>query len=150
MKEDQHSAVNIAAGIENILQELDINKFAAIITDNAPNMKAAWRILNNKYPKKVFLGCWAHGIHLWVKDILKIDWATNLLDKSKEIVNYFNSHLIPLAILRQLQIEKYGHKISLVKMVETRWGSAFYCIDHLLQTKGAIRSTIIEDNIEIN
>jgi hypothetical protein len=46
------------------MKEASINKFTAIITDNMPNMKAAWKILKQKYPKKVFLGCWAHGIHL--------------------------------------------------------------------------------------
>ncbi|CAG8793384.1 36465_t:CDS:2, partial [Gigaspora margarita] len=129
-KEDQHTAQNIAEGIDKVMQELGIDKFVAVITDNAPNMKAAWRILKNQYPTKVFLGCWAHGINLWIKDILKLDW--------------------PKTALRRLQIEKYGHIISLVQTVDTRWGSAFYCMDHLLQTKNAIRSLLIEESIGIS
>ena len=63
-KEERHTAENIAVGLENTMKEAGIDKFTAIITDNAPNMKAAWKILKQKYPKKIFLGCWAHGIHL--------------------------------------------------------------------------------------
>ncbi|CAG8503512.1 10064_t:CDS:2 [Dentiscutata erythropus] len=54
------------------------------------------------------------------------------------------------SILRWLQIEKYRHFILLVSTVSTRWGLAFYCLDYLLQTKNAIRSILVEDNIEIN
>ncbi|CAG8813584.1 27945_t:CDS:2 [Gigaspora margarita] len=149
-KEDQHTAQNIAEGIDKVMQELGVDKFVAVVTDNAPNMKAAWRILKNQYPTKVFLGCWAHGINLWIKDILKLDWPKNVLETSKEIINYFRNHNIPLAALRRLQIEKYGHIISLVQTVDTRWGSAFYCMDHLLQTKNAIRSLLIEESIGIS
>ncbi|CAG8794482.1 12809_t:CDS:1, partial [Gigaspora rosea] len=149
-KEDQHTAQNIAEGIDKVIQELGVDKFVAVITDNAPNMKAAWHILKNKYPTKVFLECWAHGINLWIKDILKLDWPKNVLETSKEIINYFRNHNIPLAALRRLQIEKYGHIISLVQTVDTRWGSAFYCMDHLLQTKNAIRSLLIEESIGIS
>ena len=70
-KEQSHNAGNIAKGIEDVMIEAGINKFVAVITDNANNMKAAWRILKEKYPDKIFLGCWAHGINLWVKDIIK-------------------------------------------------------------------------------
>ena len=63
-KEEHHSAENIAQGIKLTIEQAGIDKFAAVITDNAPNMKAAWRILKTEYPNKVFLGCWAHGINL--------------------------------------------------------------------------------------
>ena len=46
-------------------------------------------------------------------------------------------------------MEKYRHTIALVLTIDTRWGSAFYCIDHILQTKAALRSILAEE-IEIN
>ncbi|CAG8722094.1 39957_t:CDS:2 [Gigaspora margarita] len=100
-KEDQYTAQNIAEGIDKVMQELGINKFVAVITDNTPNMKAAWHILKNQYLTKVFLECWAHGINLWIKDILKLDWPKNVLETSKEIINYFRNHNIPLAALQE-------------------------------------------------
>ena len=47
-KEEHHTAENIAKGIENVMHEINIDKFVCIITDNANNMKAAWNILKNK------------------------------------------------------------------------------------------------------
>ncbi|CAB5150404.1 unnamed protein product [Rhizophagus irregularis] len=56
-KKQSYNAENIAKGIEDVMIEAGINKFVAVITDNANNMKAAWRILKEKYPNKIFLGC---------------------------------------------------------------------------------------------
>ncbi|CAG8647188.1 11416_t:CDS:2, partial [Scutellospora calospora] len=88
-------------GIDEVMKELGINKFVAVITDNVPNMKATWYIL-------------------------KLNWPKGILETSKKIVNYFRNHSIPLAALRHLQIEKYSHIISLIQIVDTHWGSAFY------------------------
>ncbi|PKC02046.1 hypothetical protein RhiirA5_381253 [Rhizophagus irregularis] len=61
-KKERHIAENIALGLETTMKDAGINKFGAIITDNALNMKTAWKILKQKYPKKIFLGCWVHEV----------------------------------------------------------------------------------------
>ncbi|CAG8521653.1 5703_t:CDS:2 [Funneliformis caledonium] len=81
--------------------------------------------------------------------ILKIDWAKSILEKGKEVIQYFRNHQIPLATLYQLQLEKYGRIIALVLIIDIRWKSAFYYIDHILQTKAALQS-ILGEEIEIN
>lgn len=149
MNEERHTAENIANGIDNIIDEIGTSKVAAVITDNAPNMKAAWKILQRKYPQKIFLGCWAHAIHLWIKDILNLSWADNIIQDGKNIINYFRNHQIILAILRKIQKEKYNKCISLLLPGETRWGSHFYSLNNLLSTKSAIQSILVEDNITL-
>ncbi|CAG8747850.1 4985_t:CDS:2, partial [Racocetra fulgida] len=79
-----------------------------------------------------------------------IKWAKSILEKCKEIISYFRSHQTILAALRRLQIEKYGQQIALVSIIETQWGSAFECMDHLLRTKLAIKSILAEDNLRID
>ncbi|CAB5190909.1 unnamed protein product [Rhizophagus irregularis] len=44
-KEEHHTGENIAKGIEDCVISIGIDKFTAVITDNANNMKSAWRIL---------------------------------------------------------------------------------------------------------
>ena len=149
MNEERHTAENIVNGIDNIIDEIGTSKVAAVITDNAPNMKAAWKILQRKYPQKIFLGCWAHAIHLWIKDILNLSWADNIIQDGKNIINYFRNHQIILAILRKIQKEKYNKCISLLLPGETRWGSHFYSLNNLLSTKSAIQSILVEDNITL-
>ncbi|CAG8823177.1 21850_t:CDS:2, partial [Gigaspora rosea] len=50
--EEQYTAINIAAGIENTIYEIGENKIVAIITNNANVMKAAWEILKSSFPQK--------------------------------------------------------------------------------------------------
>ncbi|CAB4422917.1 unnamed protein product [Rhizophagus irregularis] len=101
--------------------EAGINKFIAVITDNANNMKAAWRILKEKYPNKIFLGYWAHGINLWVKNIIKHNWANEILNMAKKLSLYFRNHQIPLAAL------------------------PYQCLDSIFKSKMAMMALLKED-----
>ncbi|CAG8829362.1 15216_t:CDS:1, partial [Dentiscutata erythropus] len=44
----------------------------------------------------------------------------------------------------------YGKQIALVSLIETHWGSAFEYIDHLLQTKLAIKFILAKENLRID
>src|SRR6266498_1033761 len=55
-KESSHTGKYIAYQFEIVIEEIGISKIAAIITDNASNMKKAHKILLTKYPKIIFLG----------------------------------------------------------------------------------------------
>ncbi|CAG8836652.1 32302_t:CDS:2, partial [Gigaspora margarita] len=127
--EEQHTAINIARGIENIINEVGENRIATIITDNANVMKAAWKILRILFPQK---------------------WACQLIRSMKKVLNYFRNHQISLAILHRLQIEVYNKRISLLLPGDTRWGSVFYSAKNFLETKTAIQRMTLEDNIKIS
>ena len=59
---------------------------------------------------------------------MKLTWSENLIQSAKDIINYFRKHQVLLAILRQLQMEKYGIHIVLLLLGQTWWGSAYYYI----------------------
>lgn len=59
-----------ASQIKNAIEGLpDRNVLSGIVTDNAPVMKAAWKILQPEYPNVHFVGCFAHGLNLFFSDI---------------------------------------------------------------------------------
>lgn len=55
-KEKRHTGTFIAQQFDTVINEIGTNKVAAILTDNASNMKAAHNILKEKYPNIFFLG----------------------------------------------------------------------------------------------
>ena len=65
------------------------------------------------------MGFWAHGINLWIKDFMKLDWSENIIQSAKSIINYFLKHQVSLAILRQLQMKKYNTHIILLLSGQT-------------------------------
>jgi Protein of unknown function (DUF 659)/BED zinc finger len=55
-KESSHTGDYIAQQFDTVIREIGSSKIAAIITDNASNMKKAHKILHEKYSNIIFLG----------------------------------------------------------------------------------------------
>ena len=55
-KECSHTGQFIAEKFDDVIKEIGISKIAAVITDNASNMKKAHEILHKKFPNIIFLG----------------------------------------------------------------------------------------------
>ncbi|CAG8513766.1 4505_t:CDS:2 [Diversispora eburnea] len=85
----------VSDGWSNINQE----SFSAVITDTASVIKAAWRIIEQKYPNIICFG----------------------LDDAKDITKYFKSHTQSMEKFKRIQCENYGKEISLTLPVLTRW-----------------------------
>lgn len=55
-KENSHTSEYIAEQFDIVIKEIGISKIAAVITDNASNMKKTHNILQKDYPNIIFLG----------------------------------------------------------------------------------------------
>lgn len=118
----------IANGIENVMQEIGINRVSAIVTDNARNMTAAWAILKGKYPHLITNGCSCHVINLIIKDVFSNEQYNNVINQSKRLINAVNHHIKALAnfreIRRQLRTKnEISCELELVQACATRWHS---------------------------
>lgn len=142
--EIRQTADNIAAGIDEVMRNLDVNKLSAVVTDNASVMKKAWDILKKDYPNVFFLGCISHSLNLLIKDICKISWVKMIIKDCKKIVKYFKAHTIPLAIFKKHQKANYQYPITLKLPVKTRWGSSVLCLQSIIKNKLALELTITE------
>jgi len=82
----------------------------AVVTDNAANMKAAWKFVETRFPHVLCVGCASHGIHLLVKDFLNLPLFQTLFKKCDHVVSYFSNHHIPKSNLEDQQ-QRHLHKI---------------------------------------
>ncbi|CAG8792995.1 14582_t:CDS:2, partial [Gigaspora margarita] len=115
--ETHHTGEWIATQIINKMKEIDIYKFSTVITDTVANMKAAWKIIEEKYPHIICLGCSSHVINLLIGDILKITEIKSIIEE-----------------------------IALVLSVITRWGTHFDCIKSLLESQTAIQQILFDQS----
>ncbi len=53
LNEHRHTVESIAQEIELVLDEIGVNKFAAIVSDNASNVRFARTIINNQHSKEL-------------------------------------------------------------------------------------------------
>jgi len=56
--------------------------------DNASVMKAAANIITTKYGHMYFQGCTLYAMNLFLGDLAKAKWITNVLKKAKTIVKF--------------------------------------------------------------
>lgn len=77
---ERHTSVYIASQMLAIIDQYGAEKFAAVTTDNAKNMKGAWRIIKEKYPWIECYGCIAHGANLLAHDICKCSSIRHLIE----------------------------------------------------------------------
>jgi hypothetical protein len=148
--EESHTAVWIASEIIKQMEIIDIKKFSAVITDTASVMKAAWRIIEQKYPNIICFGCISHIMNLLIKDIIKIHEIKFIVDDAKDITKYFKSHTQSMAKFKRIQCENYGKEISLILPVLTRWGTHLKCLQSLQKSRIAIEQTLMDSKIRQN
>lgn len=67
-----HTGKFIASEIKKILLKVGVDKFNAIVTDNAANVRLAREIVTKEFPGILNLRCIVHFINLITKSILGI------------------------------------------------------------------------------
>ena len=65
---EEHTGVYICGLLSEQIEKLGAKKVVAVMTDNAPNMKLAWRLLEERFPWIICDGCRAHSVDLTVKE----------------------------------------------------------------------------------
>jgi hypothetical protein len=139
------------------LEERGVNQLG-VVTDNTSTNRAAWIILQTKYPNKFFHGCVSHGLHLLVKDIFaatKADRGRDLADHPdgcafdyllefsqdcEDVVSFFSNHHLRKAKLNKAQ--KQEKLPSLVQPATPRWGILKSCFESLLRSKPILHSIV--------
>ncbi|CAG8718878.1 23909_t:CDS:2 [Gigaspora margarita] len=98
----------ITSEIEDIIKQIGPQKFAAIITDSAANLK-----------------CIAHAINLITTDLSKIHEIKIFIDQCGKIIKHFNKSPHKLALLRQGLSSMKIRSEGLGSWCQTRWGSLY-------------------------
>ena len=72
---ESHTGEYIAEKVSEVIQEVkqECGKMTvAVVTDNASNMKKAWKLLARKHPELTCYGCAAHSLNLVFSDLLQL------------------------------------------------------------------------------
>jgi hypothetical protein len=145
--QEKHTADFLCQETLAIIEEIGFDRVAAIVTDNAANMRKLRQKVNETYKTILDLRCMPHYVNLITQDIMQHPWAKELLKTSQSVVNYFGSHS--------------RHKAHLVKCrsngipefkgyVSTRWYSACNCIQSVFRNEEALRKLTLSTDIDVS
>ena len=105
----------------------------AIVTDNAPNFKAAAKKLREKGKGIIWVPCAAHCIDLMLEDIGKLDDVRDTIDKEKMVTSLIYNHQFMTDLLREMN---EGREI--LRPGITRFATHFVALESLCRAKANI------------
>lgn len=89
---EHEDATTVAKFIIEAIERAGELNVIQVCTDTCATMKAAWRIIEAKFPWITCTPCAAHCLSLLLKDFLKIGTVAKLLDNARAILNRFCGH----------------------------------------------------------
>ncbi|GFY87883.1 hypothetical protein Acr_05g0015220 [Actinidia rufa] len=133
--------VVIEVGPKNVVQ---------IITDNAPNCKAAGQIIETQYPNIFWTPCVVHTLNLALKNICaakntennylvydECSWITTVIGDATIVKNHIMNHSMRLAIFNEFV------PLKLLSVAETRFASSIVILGRFKLIKQHLQSMVI-------
>jgi hypothetical protein len=144
---EKETAAYIASKFVDVIEEVGKERFLLIVTDNAANMKAAWGIVQEKFPHVSAVGCAAHSINLIFADLLKLRTLNDLYKDCRGIVVHVrNSHML-LSIFNEKRKES-ACNVTVNTISETRWGKVVIMFDHVLKNKTPLQQSVVDSRAD--
>jgi Protein of unknown function (DUF 659) len=135
------NAVAVADSICEVVTEIGVKKISAVITDNAPVMRAAWELIEQRYPTISAYCCAAHGVALHEN--------SKTSKEASKLISYINNHHLVHALFDDKRKEA-GITRNLSTTVSTRWYSQYTSLKSLNDAKVAVTRLANEHKPELS
>lgn len=144
----QMTAEKNAEIIIDVAVELGIAKWLAVVTDNAPVLQTAWKIIESRFPRVFACGCIAHELNSYLSDICKsFDGIQETLHDSKFLIKQVNYHT-----RINEKFEKTRKRLSVARKLQspvaTRFATEFISGGSVLKNKSTFQ-TLLDENEEL-
>jgi len=133
--EGSHTATHIADVFGTMLADWNIStKTHVVLRDNTANMVKGIDEAN-----VASVGCFAHSMQLYIQPQLSskkddVKFLVQLLAQCRSLVGHFSHSVLAKEKLKAIQESIQGApKHKLIQDVSTRWNSAFYTVERLLE-----------------
>lgn len=140
----------IASLMKEVVIEVGPKNVVQIITDNAPNCKAAGQIIETQYPNIFWTPCVVHTLNLALKNICaakntennylvydECSWITTVIGDATIIKNHIMNHSMRLAIFNEFV------PLKLLSVAETRFASSIVILRRFKLIKQHLQSMVI-------
>ena len=121
--------------------------FSGVVTDNASNMKKAWRLIEEKYPTIICYGCAAHGLNLIFCDMIKLEICKNIIKQAKGVIKeYRHKHMLVDSLKAMQKAENVNCTLKLP--IKTRWASIVTSLERVKKNKVELRKIAASEEPE--
>ena len=113
------TAAYIFQHVKDAIETVGANYVVQVITDNATNCRRMGQLVKSQFPWIVWTPCSAHSLDLLIKDIAKLSWMKDVVNKAKAIVKFVTKKPKVLAIYRSFK------DLEIVTFSKTRFAYVF-------------------------
>jgi Protein of unknown function (DUF 659) len=125
----------MANEISTILENIGINKFAAVVTDSGSNLRVARGLINEMYPHILNIRCAVHASNLIALDVCEINSIKPIISNCSMILNFFKSSHIANGYYHQ-QLKAMNIKgAELKSYTKTKCGSFYMTLNSIIKSR---------------
>jgi hypothetical protein len=139
------NASAVSNAMIEVLETLGPEKFSCVITDNAPVMRAARKLIEEKYPNICANGCAAHAVNLLIKDIVNVPETAKTIKEAEKVIKFIKNHHLIKAKFEERRIATNIQR-TLSMPVSTRWLSLYNSTNDLLASKYVLIQFVDEES----
>ena len=136
-----HTGENLATELEDMLKawNLSVAQLSAATTDNAANIVLAMEMLGWGHFR-----CFSHSLQLAINQAFEIQQVSRALARARNLVTHFHHSPRSTHLLKEKQGDLKHPSHSLVQQVATRWNSAYYMLQRILEQQQPLCATLLE------
>lgn len=147
-EDNRHTGEYISEEIVKVMKTYGEMKFTVLIGDNAKNIQKAFRIVKVTYPQVIPLNCAAHSLNLLCYDSMKPEVITKFIDLAKDVIKTIKKcQILNSTLCKIVKEKKAGETLKLPS--KTRWGSHLSALKSLKNTKAALQSLTVHENVQM-
>ncbi|XP_077247572.1 uncharacterized protein LOC143887357 [Tasmannia lanceolata] len=142
----------IANLLKEVINEVGHDKVVQVVTDNAPNCKAAGQLVEAQFPSIFWTPCVVHTLNLALKNICaaknvevnqivygECSWISDIAGDVMLVKNFIMNHSMRLAIFNDF------NSLKLLSVAETRFASVIVMLKRFKLLKQGLQSMVISD-----
>lgn len=158
IQEQTNSRLSIADELKNIISDVGPQKVIAVITDDAPEMMAAWAEVEEAYPHISAFGCTASRVQQLFDEIIAQPSMKALCNTVEQVLSYLRERNIPVDSCRcsrqttKRRSSSTSSGTTLPPSTSSEWTDVIDMFNSLLEAQNSLQemsvSTPITDTLQ--
>lgn len=152
-KEQIYTSALIAEQLKNIIHVVGPQKVFAVVTDDAPDMMAAWAQVEEAFPHIAAIGCTACGIQQLFDDILAQPSMKALCRRAEQLVRYVREQKLLAETFKCCQTTKTRNHIynftALALPTSSDCTSVLNMISSLLAGQNSLQEMSVSPTLDV-
>lgn len=146
LQADDHEDAKFVAGVfASLVDRTGPLSIIQVCSDTCSTMKAAWKIIEAKYPWITATPCGTHVLNLELKDLAKIKEVKETITKVKSVLNLFwgRSRWPRLKLKQTISSNHNGASWGLYRAKATRFAGNIREMSRLLRAKNDLQEVVV-------